>query len=65
MTQKDLNIIDDLLTRTNNLPDILHLRAAAIGYKLTENDKKLMLLLAKMSEEELQKTRGQYTDDLS
>ncbi len=43
MTQKDLNIIDDLLTRTNNLPDILHLRAAAIGYKLTENDKKLLL----------------------
>jgi hypothetical protein len=43
MTTKDLNIIDDLLTRTNNLPDILHLRAADIGYELTEEDKKLLL----------------------
>lgn len=43
MTSKDLNIIDDLLTRTNNLPDILHLRAADIGYELTDEDKKLLL----------------------
>jgi hypothetical protein len=43
MTTKDLNIIDDLLTRTNNLPDILHLRAADIEYELTEEDKKLLL----------------------
>jgi hypothetical protein len=42
MTTKDLNIIDDLLTRTNNLPDILHIRAADIGYELTEEDKKLL-----------------------
>jgi hypothetical protein len=43
MTTKDLNIIDNLLTRINNLPDILHLRAADIGYNLTEDDKKLLL----------------------
>jgi hypothetical protein len=43
MTTKELNIIDNLLTRTNNLPDILHLRAAEIGYELTENEKKLLL----------------------
>jgi hypothetical protein len=43
MTTKDLNIIDDLLTRTNNLQDILHLRAADIGYQLTDEDKKLLL----------------------
>jgi hypothetical protein len=43
MTTKDLNIIDHLLTRTNNLPDILHLRAADIEYELTEQDKKLLL----------------------
>lgn len=43
MTTKDLNIIDDLLTRTNNLPDILHLRAAEIEYVFTESDKKLLL----------------------
>ena len=43
MTTKDLNIIDNLLTRTNNLPEILHLRAAAIGYDLTEEDKKLLV----------------------
>ena len=42
MTQKDLNRIESLLTRTNKLPDILHLRASEIGYKLTENDKELL-----------------------
>lgn len=42
MTNKDLNIIDDLLVRINNLPDIIHLRAADIGYKLTDDDKKLL-----------------------
>jgi hypothetical protein len=43
MTQKDLNIINDFLDRLKNLPDILHLRASEIGYKLTEDDKKLLL----------------------
>ncbi|WP_459186728.1 hypothetical protein ACGE0T_11155 [Parabacteroides sp. APC149_11_2_Y6] len=43
MTSKDLTILDDLLDRTENLPDILYLRAAEIGYKLTENDKALLL----------------------
>ncbi|NDP22424.1 MAG: hypothetical protein GZ091_15270 [Paludibacter sp.] len=43
MKKKDLTIIDDLLNRTNNLPEILHLRAAEIGYILTDEDKKLLL----------------------
>ncbi|WP_134356079.1 hypothetical protein [Flavobacterium psychrophilum] len=43
MTQKDLNRIESLLTRTKNLPDILHLRASELGYELTENDKELLL----------------------
>ncbi|SNR61104.1 hypothetical protein SAMN06265371_106239 [Lutibacter agarilyticus] len=42
MTKKDLNIIDNLLDRLNNLPKILHLRASEIGYKLTEEDKELL-----------------------
>jgi hypothetical protein len=42
MTNKDLNIIDDLLNRVDNLPEILHLRAAKIKYILTEDDKKLL-----------------------
>lgn len=43
MTRRDLDIIGELLRRTNDLPDILHLRAAPIGYKLTETDKELLL----------------------
>lgn len=43
MTQRDLHILDNLLNRTDNLPEILHLRAAPIGYNLTENDKDLLL----------------------
>jgi hypothetical protein len=43
MTIKDLNRIESLMNRTNNLPDILHLRASEIGYKFTENDKELLL----------------------
>lgn len=43
MTQRDLDILDNLLNRTDNLPEILHLRAAPIGYNLTENDKDLLL----------------------
>lgn len=42
MTQKDLNRIESLLTRTNNLPDILHLRASEIGYEFTNEDKELL-----------------------
>lgn len=43
MTKKDLTILNDLLYRTENLPEILHLRAAEIGYKLTDEDKALLL----------------------
>lgn len=43
MTEKDLNIVNSLLRRTDELPDILHLRATPIGYELTELDKKLLL----------------------
>jgi len=43
MTEKDLNIVNSLMNRTENLPEILHLRAAPIGYELTENDKELLL----------------------
>ncbi|CAI2768591.1 protein of unknown function [Flavobacterium collinsii] len=43
MTRQDLEIIDDLLKRTDNLPEILHLRAAEIGYEFTEEDKALLL----------------------
>lgn len=43
MTKRDLNIINDLIYRIDNLPDILHLRAAEVGYELTEEDKALLL----------------------
>lgn len=43
MTQKDLNILDNLLIRTDDLPNILHLRAPEIGYQITDDDKKLLL----------------------
>ena len=43
MTKQDLEIIDDLLKRTDNLPEILHLRASQIGYEFTEEDKALLL----------------------
>lgn len=39
MTRQDLELIEDLLKRTDNLPEILHLRAAEIGYEFTEEDK--------------------------
>lgn len=42
MTNKDLNRIESLLNRTNNLPDILHLRASEIGYVFTVADKELL-----------------------
>lgn len=43
MNKKDLNILKSLLERTENLPDVLHLRAAPLGYELTQNDKDLLL----------------------
>lgn len=43
MTEKDLNILNLLLKRTENLPEILHLRAAPLEYELTESDKDLLL----------------------
>lgn len=43
MTKQDLEIIDNLLKRTDELPEILHLRAAEPGYEFTEQDKALLL----------------------
>lgn len=43
MTKQDLHIVKTLLERTENLPDILHLRAAPIDYELTDKDKELLL----------------------
>lgn len=43
MTEKDLNIVVSLLERTDNLPNILHIRAAPLGYVHTENDKDFLL----------------------
>lgn len=42
MTKKDINYLKHLLNRTETLPDILHLRAAPIGYEKTEFDNKLL-----------------------
>lgn len=43
MSEKDLLTIKNLLSRIEDLPDILHLRAAPVGYQLTETDKALLL----------------------
>jgi hypothetical protein len=43
MNKKDIQILDDLMQRTDSLPDILHLRAAEPGYQFTDDDKKLLL----------------------
>ena len=43
MTEKDLHIVNSLMKRVENLPDILHLRAAPIGHELTEDEKELLL----------------------
>ncbi|UNY98361.1 hypothetical protein MQE36_14895 [Zhouia spongiae] len=43
MTEKDLNILKSLLERTEKLPDVLHLRAAPLGYELNQKDKDLLL----------------------
>ena len=42
MNTRDLNTLDKLLERTNNLPEILHLRAVPFEYEKTEEDKKLL-----------------------
>jgi hypothetical protein len=39
----DLQILDALKRRTEDLPDILHLRAPEMGYQLTPEDKRLLL----------------------
>jgi len=43
MNKKDIQILDNLMFRTESLPDILHLRAAEYGYQFTDNDKELLL----------------------
>jgi len=43
MIERDLKIVKKLLERTENIPNILHLRAAPIGYELTDGDKELLL----------------------
>lgn len=43
MTKKEIKILDELKQRTEDLPDILHLRAANLGYQLTAQDKALLL----------------------
>jgi hypothetical protein len=43
MKAKDLKVLDNLLTRTDELPEILHLRAAPAGYQQTTEDKALLL----------------------
>ncbi|MGY4539426.1 hypothetical protein ACVW0P_003860, partial [Mucilaginibacter sp. UYNi724] len=43
MNKKNVQILDDLMQRTEDLPEILHLRAAAPGYQFTNDDKKLLL----------------------
>lgn len=40
--KSDLDKIDKLLNRLKNIPDILHLRAAEIGYELSGDDKQLL-----------------------
>ncbi|WP_282118061.1 hypothetical protein [Maribacter aquivivus] len=39
MNQRDLIRIESLLKRTEDLPEILHLRAHPVDYKHTEEDK--------------------------
>lgn len=43
ITKNDIKVLDNLLLRTENLSDILHLRAAELGYEFTDDDKKLVL----------------------
>jgi len=40
---KDIQILDELKQRTENLPHILHLRAPEVGYQFTNDDKTLIL----------------------
>ncbi len=43
ITYNDIKILDNLMQRTENLPDVLHLRAAEPSYEFTDGDKKLVL----------------------
>jgi len=43
MKNRDIQILDNLMLRTENLPEILHLRAAPTGYQFTREDKALVL----------------------
>ena len=43
ISSKDIQILDDLKKRTENLPDILHLRAPEVGYQFTNEDKALVI----------------------
>ena len=43
MTKNDLETVQSYLKRTNDLPDILHLRAAPYDYQHTQKDKDLLL----------------------
>ncbi|MBB5645982.1 hypothetical protein [Pedobacter cryoconitis] len=42
MINRDIKILDSLQQRTEDLPEILHLRAADVGYQLTDEDKSLL-----------------------
>ncbi len=42
-TNNDIKVLDNLLLRTETLPDILYLRAAELGYEFTDEDKKLII----------------------
>jgi hypothetical protein len=43
ITANDIKVLDNLMFRTESLPDILHLRAAEWGYELTEADRVLLM----------------------
>lgn len=43
ITTNDIKVLDNLLLRTESLPDILHLRVAEWSYELTETDKVLLI----------------------
>lgn len=44
MIHRDLDIINNLLNRTDNLHEIFHLRTAEIGYEFTEEEDKATFL---------------------
>lgn len=43
ITQNDIKVLDELLQRTEALPDVLHLRAAEPAYVFTDPDKEFMI----------------------